>query len=146
MNKTQNTLVSTPAYPPGVLAYQYSNSTSSRVAFDIGGRGGHIDWLIRLIPTVEVDTFPQGTSIPDSDLELKYALVVEKLITSDGFVIRSGALDEEAFGLTEREAYLDFLTSIRDRFFSLRRRESALSAHDSSVLDKLRSLLSQKQG
>jgi hypothetical protein len=98
-----------------------------------------------MTPSIEVETFSEGTPIPGSKLELKYALVVEKRITRDGVVIRSGALDEEAFGLTEREAYFDFLTSLRDRYDSLKRRGPSLSAHDSSVLEKLRSLLTPIQ-
>lgn len=141
MDKTINTLVSTPAYPRGLA---YFGSFSSEPAVHIRTDGDLAD--VGLIPSVEIDTFSQGTPIPDSDLELKYALVVEKQITGDGFVIRSGALDEEAFGLTETEAYLDFLTSLRDRHASLMRRESSLSAQDSSVLEKLRNLLSPKQG
>ena len=143
MNKTVNTLISTPAYPGSlVFSHPFSSEPAARILTgsdltDISGM-----WLM---PSVEVHTFLRETPIPDSDLELKYALVVEKQITRDGFVIRSGALDEEAFGLTEREAYLDFLTSLRDRYTSLMRRDSSLSAHDSSVLEKLRNLLSPKQ-
>lgn len=144
MNRTENTLVSTPAYPE---AYIFSSSFSSEYAAPILTEDDLADISsIWPIPTVQVDTFPQGTPIPDSDFELKYALVVEKRTTSDGFVIRSGALDEEAFGLTERDAYLDFLTSLRDRYNSLRRRESFLSTHDSLVLASLRDLLVSQQG
>jgi hypothetical protein len=144
MTETKNTLVSTPSYP-GRLPFSSTFSSETAVRFRTDVDLGDIS-RIWSIPTIEVDTFPQGTPVPESDLELKYALVVEKRITRDGFVVSSGALDEEAFGLTERDAYLDFLTSLRDRYISLRRRESSLSAHDSSVLGKLRNLLCPKQG
>lgn len=143
MNKTQNTLISTPGYP-GTLVISGSFSSEPAVRTWTSRDLGDIS-QIWMTPSVEVDTFSQGTPIPGSDLELKYALVVEKRITRDGVVIRSGALDEEAFGLTEREAYFDFLTSLRDRYNSLKRRGPSLSAHDSSVLEKLRNLLSPTQ-
>jgi hypothetical protein len=143
MNKTQNTLISTPGYP-GRLPFCDSFSSELAVRTWPAGDLGDIS-QIWMTPSVEVDTFLQGTPIPGSNLELKYALVVEKRITHDGVVIRSGALDEEAFGLTETEAYFDFLTSLRDRYDSLKGRGPSLSAHDSSVLEKLRNLLSPTQ-
>ena len=143
MNRTQNTLISTPGYP-GQLVFLGSSSSEIAICAWTPSDRGDIS-LFWMTPSVEVETFPQGAPIPDSDLELKYALVVEKRITRDGVTIRSGDLDEEAFGLTEGEAYFDFLTSLRDRYNSLRRRGPSLSAHDSSVLEKLRNLLDPTQ-
>ncbi len=87
-------------------------------------------------------TFPQGTCIPGSPpLVLQQALQVEIENTRDGVVLRSGALDEEAFGSGYDEACLDFLTSLRDRYDSLSRREERLADQDRSVLERLRGLL-----
>lgn len=91
--------------------------------------------------SVQVVTFPQKTPIPDSGLSFKYALIAEIRATRDGYVLRSGDLDEEAFGLTREEAYLGFLASLRDRYNSLERREASLSRQDHSVLESLRRLL-----
>ncbi|MDE2179377.1 MAG: hypothetical protein KGJ40_00805 [candidate division NC10 bacterium] len=91
----------------------------------------------------QVVTFPQKTPIPDSGLSLRYTLIAEIRATRDGFVLRSGDLDEDAFGLTYEEAYLGFLTSLRDRYYSLVRREASLSRQDHSVLEKLRRLLAK---
>jgi hypothetical protein len=97
------------------------------------------------LSSVQVVTFSQNTRIPDPDrdLSLKYALIAEMTATRDGFVLRSGDLDEDAFGLTYEEAYLGFLTSLRDRYDSLLRREASLSRQDHSVLERLRRLLAQ---
>jgi len=85
---------------------------------------------------------PEGTPVPGSaNLTLKHALLVQVEISRDGFVIRSGDVDEEAYGSTYGEAYLDFLTSLRDRCNSLSHREQRLSAQDRTVLAKLRALL-----
>jgi len=93
--------------------------------------------------SVQVVTFPQKTPIPDSGLSLNYALIAEIRATRDGFVLRSGDLDEDAFGLTYEEAYFGFLTSLRDRYYSLLRREASLSRQDHSVLERLRRLLAK---
>lgn len=92
---------------------------------------------------VQVVTLTQKTPIPDSGLSLNYALIAEIRVTRDGFVLRSGDLDEDAFGLTYEEAYLSFLTSLRDRYYSLLRKEASLSRQDCSVLEKLRKLLAK---
>jgi hypothetical protein len=86
-------------------------------------------------------TLDQGTRIPDSDFVLRYPLLVEMETTPDGVVIRAGALDEDAYGLTYQAAYVEFLTSLRDRYLSLDRREASLSPQDLVVLRKLRDLL-----
>lgn len=99
---------------------------------------------LRLSP--QLVTFFQDTEIPNSDLVLKYPLGVEIETTLDGFVVRSGVLDEEAFGVTYADAYLDFLTSLRDRYHSLSRRQGPLSTQDHAVLERLRNLLGPKQG
>lgn len=100
----------------------------------------------RFISSVQILTVPGRTSIPDSDLMLQYALIAELETTRDGFVIRSNDLDEEAFGLTYREAYLDLLTSLRDRYYSLCKREESLSPHELTILNRLRNVLVPGQG
>jgi hypothetical protein len=81
------------------------------------------------------------TPLPNSDLLLTQDLAVSQEITEDGYVIRSLYIDEESFGATSEQAYFDFLTSIRDKYNSLRRRETKLSPHDKAVLGNIRSLL-----
>lgn len=83
---------------------------------------------------------PRGTPIPDG-FELARSLLVEIEITADGFVIRSGEVDEEGYGSTDKEAYIDFVTSLRDRYHSLSRREKKLSRHDRAILNRLHDLL-----
>lgn len=90
--------------------------------------------------TLETVIFPVGTPVPGG-FELSHPLLVEVEIGPDGFVIRSGEVDEESYGASYEGAYLDFVTSLRDRFRSLSRREERLSQHDRSVLERLRSLL-----
>lgn len=81
------------------------------------------------------------TPLPNSDLLLGHDLTVHKEMTQDGYVIKSDYIDEESFGATLEEAYLDFLTSIRDKYNSLQRRELKLSPRDKAVLENIRSLL-----
>lgn len=81
------------------------------------------------------------TPLPNSDLLLRHDLPVRKEITQDGYVIKSSYIDEESFGVTLEEAYFDFLTSIRDKYNSLQRREMELSPRDKTVLENIRSLL-----
>src|SRR3990170_4187855 len=90
--------------------------------------------------SVRTVIFPEGTAIPEG-FKLSRALLAEMEITPDGFVIRSGEVHEEWYGSTYETAYLDFLTSLRDRYHSLSRREGRLSAEDRYVLERLRSLL-----
>ena len=95
------------------------------------------------LPTLNLETFtiPESTQIPGRPLRLARSLVVSVEVTRDGFVIRSGELDEDAFGGSFRSAYIDFLTSVRDRYDSLSRREARLSEEDSRTLAALRSVL-----
>ena len=81
------------------------------------------------------------TPLPNSRLLLRYDLTVLKEMTQDGYVIKSSYIDEESFGATLEEAYFDFLTSIRDKYNSLQRREMKLSPRDKAVLANIRSLL-----
>jgi hypothetical protein len=81
------------------------------------------------------------TRLPNSDLLLRRDLTVRKEMTQDGYVIKSSYIDEESFGTTLEEAYFDFLTSIRDKYDSLQRREMKLSPRDKTVLENIRSLL-----
>lgn len=86
-------------------------------------------------------TIPQKTVIPDSDLMLKYALEVEVEAMSDGYVIRCGYLDEDTFASRYEEAYLEFLASLRDRYYSLCKRKDRLSLQDLSILERFRDIL-----
>ena len=108
-------------------------------------------WGTTVTPTIALSqgiiTLPQGTSIPgDPSVVLQHALHVEIENTRDGVVLRSASLDEEAFGASYNEACLDFLTSLRDRYRSLSRREERLSPQDCSVLERLCRLLEPSQG
>ena len=91
--------------------------------------------------SVEIITFLEKTQIPESDNVLQRSLVAEVLVTKEGYVIRSSYIDEEAYGHTFPAAYIDFLTSIHDRYRSLCRREKRLSLYDRSILGRLRTLL-----
>ncbi len=91
---------------------------------------------------IQVTMFPEGTPIPYTpDMRLKRALMARIEINRDGYVIASGAVDEEGYGPTYEVAYRDFLTSLRDRYYSLRTRGRSLSEEDRTVLQSLRSLL-----
>ena len=81
------------------------------------------------------------TPLPNSYLLLRHDLTVRKEMNQDGYVITSSYIDEESFGATLEEAYFDFLTSIRDKYNSLQRREMKLSPRDKAVLANIRSLL-----
>lgn len=81
------------------------------------------------------------TPLPNSDFLLRHDLTVRKEMNQDGYVIKSNYIDEESFGATLEEAYFDFLTSIRDKYNSLQRREMKLSPRDKVVLENIRSLL-----
>lgn len=81
------------------------------------------------------------TPLPNSGLLLRHDLTIRKQITQDGYVLKSDYIDEESFGHTFEEAYLDFLTSIRDKYRSLLRREMKLSPRDKTVLQNIRSLI-----
>lgn len=91
--------------------------------------------------SVGVLVVPGKAPIPESDLLIGRALVVETETTRDGIILRSGFVDEESFGTTLGEAYLDFLTSLRDRYRSLERRSPLLSAEDRTILERLQGLL-----
>jgi len=82
-----------------------------------------------------------NTRLPNSELVLRNHLAVLQDMTPDGYILRSYYIDEESFGQTLEEAYFDLLTSIRDRYCSLVRREMRLSSRDKMVLDHIRSLL-----
>ena len=85
---------------------------------------------------------PEGTRVPGrGKYILKYGLIVEIESNSDGLVIRSGEMDEEGYGTTYKEAYSDFITSLKDRLNSLGSKEKVLSERDKAVLTKLRKLL-----
>ena len=96
---------------------------------------------------IEIDSFsmiiiPEGTSVPGKEKYiLKHGIIVQMESNTDGFVIKSGEMDEEGYGITYKEAYSDFITSLKDRWNSLSRRKKVLSERDEAVLNKLRKLL-----
>ena len=49
---------------------------------------------------VTITVLPHGTEIPGSDFTLKYSILLEGERTPDGWLIRSGLVDEEAYGAT----------------------------------------------
>ncbi len=83
----------------------------------------------------------QGIRILDSDCELAVPLVLSAEPTPDGWLVRSGFLEEESYGEDREAALLDFLTSLYDRRQSLERRESALAESERDTLDRLRAIL-----
>ena len=95
---------------------------------------------------IEIGSFgmmiiPEGTRVPGrGKYILKHGIIVQMESNPDGFVVKSGEMDEEGYGLTYKEAYSDFITSLRDRLNSLRPREKVLSERDKTVLAKLRKL------
>lgn len=93
------------------------------------------------VVTIGTITFPKGTQIPNSDYELQQYILAELHVTEDGYVIQCHSIDEEAYGHTFQEAYLDFLTSIRDRYLSLSKRGERLSTQESKVHQTLCALL-----
>lgn len=85
---------------------------------------------------------PEGTRVPGrGKYILKHGLIVEIESNCNGFVVRSGEMDEEGYGTSYKEAYSDFITSLKDRLNSLGPREKVLSGRDKAVLTKLRKLL-----
>ena len=99
-----------------------------------------IDIAVKYLISSAIFTIIAKTRLPNSELFLRHDLTLRKEITHDGYVIRSNYVDEESFGATLEEAYFDFLTSIRDRYNSLRQRETRLSSRDKAVLENIRSL------
>ncbi|MFC1894161.1 hypothetical protein ACFLYR_09170 [Chloroflexota bacterium] len=98
--------------------------------------------IIKYPISLSLFTIISDTPLPNSPLRLTHGLIAHKEITKDGYVIKSSYIDEESFGSTLEEAYLDFLTSVRDKYNSLQRREAKLSTRDKIVLNNIRSLLS----
>ena len=96
------------------------------------------------VTCIQATMFPKGPPIPGTqEMTLKRHLAAQIEINRDGYVIASGAVDEDGYGRTYEEAYRDFLTSLRDRYHSLRTREASLSQEDHMVLQKLRALLEE---
>lgn len=90
---------------------------------------------LRLIPLLE------GTPIPNSPYTFQHELLTEFHVTRDSYLMQSALVDEDGYGITFDEAYLDFLNSIRDRYNSLKKRELRLSSPDLQILNNLRILL-----
>lgn len=84
----------------------------------------------------------EGTRVPGrGKYILRHGIVVQMESNADGFVIKSGEMDEEGYGTTYKEAYSDFITSLGDRLNSLRGRGKVLSERDKAVLNNLSKLL-----
>lgn len=89
-------------------------------------------------------TVPSGTVVPGNPaFKLTSDVIATIDRTADGTVIASPMLDEEGYGETYEAAWQDFLASLRDRFFSLEKREATLSPPDRAVLHTLRGLLAK---
>lgn len=87
----------------------------------------------------ELLVIPGGTVIPgDRAPKLTCCVVAGVAQTNDGVVIDSVLFDEDGYGWSYEAAWDDFLTSLRDRYDSLNKRESVLSAADREVLGHLR--------
>lgn len=63
--------------------------------------------------------------------------------TIDGILINVPIFDEEGYGETIESAWDDLLSSIRDKYESLVRKEQGLSSLDHKVLSELRKYLSE---
>lgn len=107
----------------------------------------NVEFVTGSFENIEIGSFgmmiiPEGTHIPGSGkYVLKHGIVVQMESNTDGFVIKSGEMDEEGYGMTYEEAYSDFIESLKDRLNSLRPRGKVLSERDKAVLIKLRKLL-----
>lgn len=83
----------------------------------------------------------KGTPIPGSPRTMQHNLLTELHSTRDGYIISSAYVNEDGYGPTIREAYFDFLSSIRDRYDSLKKHEPRLSTRELQVLHNLHNLL-----
>ena len=83
----------------------------------------------------------KGTQIPNSSYTFQHQLLTKLHSSNDGSLIQSAFVDEDGYGTTISEAYLDFLGSIRDRYNSMKRRKSRLATHELQFLNNLRTLL-----
>ena len=85
-------------------------------------------------------TVPRGTTIPGNPMvTLKCPIFASIDWSGDGVVISSVLFDEDGYGGTYEVAWADLLSSLRDRYTSLAKREAVLSAADREVLTALRS-------
>lgn len=91
--------------------------------------------------SIEIMPLIKGTPIPNSSFSFQHELLAELHTSKDGYVIKSALIDEDGYGYTKHEAYTDFLTSIRDRYNSLKERKSRLSTDDLEILNNISSLL-----
>lgn len=99
-----------------------------------------ISWAEKLY-AMQILTFHRGTPIPNTRKRLANYLVAEVIYTADGVILRSGGVDEDGYGHTFRDAYIDFLTSIYDRYNSLKKRKKSISGQERLVLRSLHRLL-----
>lgn len=95
------------------------------------------------LPPLSLQLMPltEGTPIPNSPYTFQHELLTELHVTRDSYLIQSALVDEDGYGITFDEAYLDFLGSIRDRYDSMKKREPRLSSLELQILNNLRILL-----
>jgi len=91
--------------------------------------------------SLQLMSLNKGTQIPNSFYTFQHQLLTKLHSSKDGYLIQSAFVDEDGYGTTISEAYLDFLGSIRDRYNSMKRRESRLATYELQVLNNLRTLL-----
>lgn len=85
---------------------------------------------------------PKGSVLPGTPpAMLESQVFVSVDWTRDGVIVSSALFEEEGYGRSYEEAWGDFLSSIRDRYESLAKREPRLSTGDKRVLGALRSAL-----
>ena len=138
MAMTVNTIMQDYRLPVETLAY-----APLAVEFTVVTRDGDLQ-VWPMLGSVGIMAFPEGTNVPDTALRLGFEVQAVFELTRDGVTLRAGNLDEDAFGATVEEACADFLTSLRDRYNSLVRREDRLSRDDLQVLRNLRGLLVER--
>lgn len=115
-----------PIVTPDGTTSQFSSNTSRIDLYPIS---------FQLMPLIK------GTPIPGFPHTMQHNLLTELHSTKDGYTIYSAYVDEDGYGTTIREAYFDFLCSIRDRYNSSKKREPRLSTHELQILRNLHNLL-----
>jgi hypothetical protein len=85
---------------------------------------------------------PTSTVIPGHPVfVLKCDIMATVEYAHDGVIISAPFFDEEGYGETYKIAWNDFLTSIRDRYVSMKKREDRLSPFDRKILHRLQQAL-----
>jgi hypothetical protein len=91
--------------------------------------------------SLELMLLNEGTQIPNSFYTFQHQLLTKLHSSKDGYLIQSAFVDEDGYGTTFNEAYMDFLGSIRDRYNSMQSRESRLATYELQILNNIRTLL-----